>query len=543
VKRVWLAAALLGWTLLWGAPLAAEGTKAPPVAVVAVGQCEASASAILARSFRALLQPKLGAGLQSEALTARPLGGLSERTLAEVVRAVAAARKDFYGHQVELAVGHLKQLAVDVSRIAPSTERWKAERDLLTLLAQAQLSTDSSAAETTMVSILRVEPGYQPDTTLYPPSFRKFLDGVRARQAEVPTNRLDVAVAPSGRPVYVGGFPAGTAPVSHHFPPGDYRVEADFGHRSLVRTVRIPPPPALVAPLELAASVEGSLFADGGPCVEPGADRAVNLARVMTLVEANRLFAVHNETAAGHRWVVVDDVDPTGAVLREARSQVEQGTPETDALTALAEWSTTGHAGSTVEVVKRAAATSPVTGNRPGGRGQLSGSILGQPRPSGFTLESFPVNGQIAPGLGVHFTGVQFKSLDQPAGKTSLRVVTDDGRVGTTDVDVSPGGNADVTVRVDVACTATGRVMNGKAQPVAGAHLIAQQLGSRISQTTESGPKGRFQFRGLTKGDYQLTLTVGAARVLRRFSVGSACSADLGTLMLLDAPDAARPAQ
>lgn len=534
-------AAMFGCMLLAEAPVAAQGTKGARMAVVAVGQCEAPASAISARSFRALLQPKLGAGLQSEADTARPLGGLSERTLEEVERAVAAARKDFYGHQGEVAVAHLKQLAVDLTRIAPSGERWKVERDLLTLLAQAQLSTDASAAEATVVSVLRVEPGYQPDTGLYPPSFRKFVDGVRAREAELPTNRLDVAVSPSGRPVYVGGFPAGTAPLSHHFPPGDYRVEADFGHRPLVRMVKIPPPPALVAPLELAGSVEGSLFADGGPCVEPGADRSVNLSRIMTLVDANRLFAIHTETMTGHHWAVVEEVDLTGNVVREARSQVQPGAPETDALAGLADWTATGHATSAVEVLKRAAPTAATT-SRPGAHGQLSGTVLGQPRANGFTLETFPVNGQLTPGPGVRFAGAQFKNVEQPAGKTSLRVVTDDGRVGTAEVEVPPGGNADATIQVNLACTATGRVMNGKAQPAAGAHLVAQQLGSRISQSTDAGPKGRFQFRALTKGDYQLTIEIGPAHVVRRFSVGSTCATDLGTLMLLDAPASAKPA-
>jgi hypothetical protein len=534
--------ALLGCTLVSVASSAPDGTKAARSAVVAVGQCSAPSSAISARAFRALLQPKMGAGLQSEADTARPLGGLAERTLEEVERGVGAARRDFYAHQVDTAVEHLKTLFVDVTRIAPSEERWRVERDLLTLLAQAQLASDSSAAEVTVVSVLRVQPGYQPDNGLYPPSFRKFVDGVRAKQAEVPTNRLDAAVAPSGRPVYVGGFPAGTAPLSHHFPAGDYRIEADFGHRSLVRTVHIPAPPAVVAPVELAASVEGSLFADGGPCVEPGTDRSANLARLLALTGVSRLFALRSEMSAGQRWAFLEEVDAKGNALREARSKVQQNAPETDALAALAEWAATGNASSTVEVLKRPSSVSSAT-SRPNTRGQLSGNVLGQPLPSGFTLETFPVSGQIAPGPVVHFSGAQFKNVDQPAGKASLRILTDDGRVGTADVEVPPGAGVDVTVRVDTACTATGRVMNGKGQPAAGAHLVAQQLGSRISESVMTGPKGRFLLRELTQGDYQLTITVGNAHVVRRFSVDRTCAADLGTLMLLDAPSDGKPAK
>lgn len=534
MRWVRLMAALLGCSLLSGASPAPEPSRAPRVAVIAVGHCDASSTAISTRSFRAVLAPRLGTGLQSEADTARAMGGLSERTLEEVERAVSSARKDFYAHQVEPAVEHLKALAVDITRIAPSEARWKVERDLLTLLSQAQVPADASGAEATLTLILRVEPDYQPDTGLYPPSFRKFADGVRAKQAELPTNRLDVAVSPSGRPVYIGGFPMGTAPLSHHLPAGDYRVEADFGHRALGRSVHIPPPPALVAPVELAGTVEGAVFTDGGPCLEPGADRAASLARLMALVAANRLFAIHDETAAGHHWVSVDEVDGAGSVLRQARSQLQQGAPETDALAALADWAATGHAASSVEVVKHAGAAGSTVTGQAGTRGQLSGSVLGQPRPSGFTLESFPVNGQIPPAPSVHFSGAQFKSVDQPAGKASLRVVTDDGRVGTTSVDVPAGGNAEVNVQVSLGCTAGGRVVNAKGQPAARAHLVAQQLGSRISESVDTGPKGRFVFRELTKGDYLLSVAVGAAHAVRRFSIDTSCSTDLGTVMMPD---------
>jgi Carboxypeptidase regulatory-like domain len=526
--------ALSSCTLVALASSAPETNKAR-FAVVSVGQCSAPSTAISTRAFRALLVPKLGAGLQTEADTARPLGGLAERTLEEVERGVAAARKDFYSRQVETAVTHLKTLAVDITRIAPSEERWKVERDLLTLLSQTQLASNTSAAEATMVTVLRVQPSYQADTGLYPPSFRKFVDAVRSKQAEVPTNRLDVAVAPTGRTVYVGGFPAGPAPLSHHFPAGDYRVEADYGHRSLVRTVHIPEPPAVVAPVELAASVEGSLFADGGPCVEPGSDRTGNLARVVALTGVSRLLALRSETSAGQRWVFVEEVDSAGNTLREARSKVQQSAPETDALAGLAAWAATGNTDQTVEVLKRYSAAPPLVA-RANARGRVSGSVLGQPAPTGFTLESFPVNGQISPGPRAHFSGSQFENVDQPSGRVSLRILTDDGRVGTADVEIPADAAVQVRVRVETACTATGRVMNGKGQPALGAHLVAQQLGSRISESTTTGPKGRFLFRELTQGDYQLTVAVGSAHVVRRFSVDKTCAADIGTLMLLDAP-------
>ncbi len=540
MRRTWSLAALVACALPLAASPGPEAPKPARVAVIAAGHCESAASAISARAFRALLQPKLGATLQSEAETARPLGGLSERTLDEVSRALAAARKEYYAHHVDAAVSQLKALAVDVTRIAPSHERWKTERELLTLLAQAQLPSDAVAGEAALLSILRVEPTYQPDTGLYPPTFRKFVDGVRAKEAGEPTNRLDVAVVPAGAEVYLGGCPVGSGPLSRHFPAGDYRVEADFGHRGLVRTVRIPAPPALVAPVELASGVEGSLLADGGPCVEPGTERSANLARVAKLVGTGRLLTLHTETSANRRWVMVEEVDATGTVVKQARSEVLAGAPETDALGTLAEWAATDRAGAAVEVLKRAgtpsAAVIPAKA-----QGQVSGRVLGQPSPNGFQLQTFPFNGQLPPGPPIHFSGDRFKATDQPKGKASVRVVTDDGRVGATLVEVPAVGNVDTTVRVDKACTAVGRVFNVGRQPAAGAHLAAQLLGTRILQTGQTRPKGGFILEQLTKGDYELTVTQGERRLVRRFSLGDSCSAMLGTLILPEATSTSTP--
>jgi len=523
----WMAALLLGAPA--AAPAADAGPPAARVAVVAEGHCDAASSAIAARSFRAALQPKLRAVLQDESETARPLGGLAERTLEEIDRATAAARKDFYAHKVEPAVALLRALAVDVVRIAPSEQRWRAEREVATLLAQAQLAADAAAAEATLAGILKVEPGYQPDTSLYPPTFRKFVDGVRERVAELAVNRLDVAVAPPGTAVYVGGRSLGVAPVSLHLPVAEYRVEADFGHRGLVRLVRVPAPPSLVPPLELAAAVEGAVYPDAGPCLDTGSDPAAGLARLASLIGASKLFAVGSESSGERVWIRVREVDAAGAVLREARAPVQPGAPESDTVGALVEWTTTGRAGAGVEVVQRSRASAT-----PGVRGQISGGVVGDPPPTGFTLYTFPEGGQWVQGDGIRFSGDRFK-WDAPAGRTSVRVVTEDGRVGTAVVDVPAGAAAEVQVRVQKACVVTGRVLARGGHPVAGARVRAEQVGTRSWQSVETGPRGFFVFRELLRADYRVSVEGGGRRTTRQVSLGSTCSADLGALVLPDA--------
>ncbi len=533
-------AAMLLWVLPTLASPSPDGGKPVRTAVIAITRCEAAASAISARAFRALLQPKLGAALQTEAETARPLGGLSERTLDEISRAVAAARREFYDHKVDAAVTQLKALAVDVTRIAPSQERWKVERELLTLLAQAQLPSDPSAAEAVLASVLRVDPSYHLVTGLYPPTFRKLVESIRAQQAELPTNRLDVAVFPSGTPVYVGGCLVGNAPLSHHFPSGEYRVEADFGHRSLVRTVQVPNPPGLVAPVELALGVEGSIVADAGPCLEPGADRAASLARFAKLVGAGLLLTIHTETPSNHRWVVVEEVDSNGNVVRQARSEVQPGSPETDALAALTDWAATDRAGPAVEVLKRPAAVTTAATPPATGQGQVSGRVVGQPPVKGFQLQAFPFNGKLGPTAIVHITGDRFTRQDLPKGRTAVHVLTDDGRVGTSVVEVPASGNVDTSVRVEQACNALGRVLDADGQPAAGAHLVAQQLGTRIAQSSNTGPKGGFIFTGLEKGEYEVRVEFRDRHLVRRFSLADSCTAMLGNLSLVQ-PEPSAP--
>jgi hypothetical protein len=285
------------------AALAADGDR---TAVIAVGKCD-EASGIAARSFRSALAAKPDAKVASEAETAQPFGGTTDRTLAAVTSAISSARSDFYAGQGAQAKTTLQGALDDVARLAPSDARWGAERDALTLLAQVQQKSDPKAAEAALNRVFRVEPDYQPDTSNYPPSFQKYVNGVRKAAKKKSTSRLEVTTSPAGKPVYVGGRKVGVGPVSVRVPPGEYRVEADWGYRGAVRTVTVPG-----APVELSAAVEGAVHPDGGPCVE-GADASAALARAVRLTGTSRIIGVHPESAADDSFVVATTGQRAGA--------------------------------------------------------------------------------------------------------------------------------------------------------------------------------------------------------------------------------------
>src|SRR5215468_2025229 len=340
-------------TFLLLAGTGAAAADAGRTSVIAVGKCD-EAGAIAARSFRSALASKPGANVASEAETAQPFGGTTERTLSAVTGAIASARSDFYGGQSAQAKTTLQGALDDVTRLPPSDARWAAERDALTLLAQVLQKSDPKGAEAALNRVFRVEADYQPDTSNYPPSFQKYVNGIRKAAKKKSTSRLDITTSPAGKAVFLGGRKVGTGPVTVRVPPGEYRVEADWGHRGAVRTITVPS-----TPVELSAAVEGAVYPDGGPCVE-ASEPVAALARAARLTGPGRIVGVHPESAGEDSFVVVTSANAQGQDVREARVKVQSGAPTTEALGLLADWTAMGGAADPPVEVTRGPGAKPL---------------------------------------------------------------------------------------------------------------------------------------------------------------------------------------
>ncbi len=395
--------------------LAADGER---TTVVAVGKCDES-SAIAARSFRSALAAKPGAKVASEAETAQPFGGTTERTLPAVTSAIASARSDFYGGQTAQARGTLQGALDDVTRLPPSTARWAAERDGLTLLAQILQKTDPKGAEAALNRVFRVEPDYQPDTSNYPPSFQKYVNGIRKTAKKKATSRLDITTSPSGKAVYVGGRKVGVGPVSVRVPPGEYRVEAEWDHRGAVRTITVPS-----APVELSAAVEGAVYPDGGPCVE-ASEPVAALARAARLTGGGRIVGVHPESAGEDSFVVVTSANAQGQDVREARVKVQPGAPTTEALGLLADWAVAGGEAAPPVEVTRGPGAKPlaVAAGAAGAAAAESPAASAAPTPAAST--EYDPNGthfeaSLRVGFGIPLGSVLDASGSTFAGSTSM---------------------------------------------------------------------------------------------------------------------------
>jgi hypothetical protein len=237
------------WLTLFVLAASSGETPQPPsetaktTAVVAMNGCAAETVTPVVRAFREALMLRLGGRVQSEVETARPLGGLGARSLADIERMLAGARVDVFQEAYDRAQRTLEVALEELGRVPPSAARWEDEREVATTLGFLFFVTGRrNDAERVLRLPLVVEPGLRPNPELYAPSFRAFAQALSGRLQRETTSRVDIATHPSGIMVYVAGRPMGKGPVSLRLPPGSYRVEGDFaGGRGLARTITVPP--------------------------------------------------------------------------------------------------------------------------------------------------------------------------------------------------------------------------------------------------------------------------------------------------------------
>jgi hypothetical protein len=343
---------LLAASLLFVAAAAhAEGA----VAVVAVGGCAAGTSAAHARALREALARHEG-GVQSEAETARPLGGLARQAQAEVERQLAAARADFLHQDTARAEAAVAAAQEGLAHLPPGEARWKSQQDAASLAAwMAQKQGNQAAAEQALGAVVAVEPDFAPDHKLFPPTVDKVARAVAARLKAQPQGTLSVTTQPAGLPVFVDGKPVGAGPVALKLPRGAHRVEAGFapGQRGLPREVQLEDSAAV----ELDRRFEGALWADAGPCLEAGPDRAQRLDALVKLghlLQVKTLVTVREEEASpNERYLVGTAVDAEGGQeLRDARTKLTEGAELANALDKLAGFIATGDAVPPLEQVK-----------------------------------------------------------------------------------------------------------------------------------------------------------------------------------------------
>jgi hypothetical protein len=330
-----------------------ESSFAQSMAVVGADKCGPgdSAAAGNIRWLREALSRKTHL-VQSETATVAALGGAPSSTMADIKRVLMGAKSDLN----QMAYERAGQAAIVAGRellsMPISKERCDSFRESNMILAwtHVKLHQDSNA-QSVLKKLERIET-VLPDRMQFPPSFSQLALQMRAEMKELATSRLSVTTRPLKQQVYIDGCLAGTSPLQLALPPGEYRVEIDFASgRSLPKTVQVQD----YSRVEFDSEFEGAIYADRGPCVAFGKDRAnrlQSLVRLASILGVRSIVTVREEEPApGEQYLVATLIDSvTGKDSREARVKVAPGgVSQNEVMEKLAEWVATGDARPPVE--------------------------------------------------------------------------------------------------------------------------------------------------------------------------------------------------
>jgi hypothetical protein len=331
---------------------------------------------------------------------------------------------------------------------------------------------------------------------------------VRAMQAGAFGGMQDGAVIATATSDDAGHF-------SVSVPPGNYRVTAISGGGGPPRRGGGGQPPGLATvaahlPVVVDLVVDDTIAGTAGSVVEPTGGPSAG-AVVALLGDKGQVLGLALADAAGKFNATQFRGDPPTSV--RARNGGRIGDALASSVKAQGE----------LQIVLRPAAT-------------LHGTLSVADPPPSFTVTLTPADpmgalwGQQAQAAPQEFTGSTFDLYDAPGVDVTVTVTSTNGRKGTQPASLKPGQEASVTVVLQDAGVATGRVLALGGAPQAGATVSVD--GSRRGQG--SGADGRFKLTGLLPGDHVLLARVGnLVSAPKTLTASAGQSLEVGDLQLL----------
>jgi len=355
--------ALLAAVTLAPVPAFAAEPAADSTAVVAVGDPPGPSGELadLTRGLRVAFAERTRGVIGADELRQRMAGQVSTASLSELDRAYAGAVAAYQGGDYEGSARTLRAVIEDLERLPESEDGFAQWRRTMLRLARAEGSLGRKGeARDVLDRLLRADPTAKADPELYPPSFQKQLDEVRAAHKAAPKRKL--VVSAGGRParVFVEGREAGQAPATLSLPPGRYRVSGAVGEvRVTGGVVDLTQEDGTVA---LDFGVAERFRPDAGPgLAAEGAGRSKAIVTAGAALKLDRILAASIETQGDVRFLggALYDVR-RGMLLREGKLRLAGQTPPPGGLAALAAFLLTGEASSLV-ITKPDLAVRPAT--------------------------------------------------------------------------------------------------------------------------------------------------------------------------------------
>ena len=175
---------------------------------------------------------------------------------------------------------------------------------------------------------------------------------------------------------------------------------------------------------------------------------------------------------------------------------------------------------------------------RLGASASVRGRVLGGDRPvARFRVQVYPFGGRYNDAAALSFEGDRFELADLSARKSTVRVTTDDARLGEAQLELAEGVTAEVDVTLQAALSVTGRVLepDGLTPAVRSQVRAGQKDGTWRNTFTKAD--GRFTLAEIAGGSYTLTVSSESGFLTRSLAISTA-PIELGDLVLKVRPGA-----
>jgi hypothetical protein len=334
----------------------------------------------LTKSLRGAVAEKAPGVVSTEDLRLRMSAQAGTSSLSELDRAYAGAVAASQSGDYEGASRTLRAVVEDLETMTESGEGFALWSRAMLRLARSEGSLGRKGeAKETLERLVRADPTVAADPELYPPSFAKQLDEIRAAIRAAPRQKLTVTAGGRVATVFIEGRSAGAAPVTVVLPRGRYRITGQMGQVQVsAGKIDVGAEDQTVA---LDFTVAEMLRPAGGPGLAvPAAQRAKSVVAAAGMLRLTRLLTASVDLDGDVRYLVGSLYDVRkGALQREARLRLNGWAAPAGGLSALSGFLVAGQPSNLVLVNSLPAAGSPspasTSSSKPGSPSRTKGWI------------------------------------------------------------------------------------------------------------------------------------------------------------------------
>ena len=336
----------------------------PRRAVMASGDCT---NAELGGQTKAFLDT-LASRPEQDVLSATAFGERlfpqSSKSFEDLQRQLEAAQDHFYEGRNSKAAQAIDEALQQLTRLPVGEPRWKlyADAQLLHGLNYRALGK-AKESDTAFRHVLRLQPDYELDPDQFAPSVRQGFDKLRHELAQAPKVKLSVKSTQPTSDVYLDGFKMGQTPLTVEVVAGTYDITlVKDTTTSFPRQVQVQ---GTEMPLLIDMAYEGSVSSNPFPCLasrEGNDERTFSHAvRLGGTLDVEEVIVVRLERlSSGPKWFAATVLNVEGGQkLREGGFKTQGLEAPAEALSALADFVTTGRSPSKLVVMNNANEKAP----------------------------------------------------------------------------------------------------------------------------------------------------------------------------------------